>query len=124
MNALDKIKALKKRRSHRTHVKVRVHNRNNRKRIYIWVTNRYLTAQLIDDKAGKTLVTLTTGGKSNQGKSAKSIEASKNLAKGFYEKLKEINVTDEPFVFDRGDRIYHGKIKAFAEQLREQGLKI
>ena len=124
MNTIEKVKVLRERRTHRNRKKIRANNRGGRKRIYLNITNRYLTAQLIDDESGKTLLTVTTRSKDAKGKSVKNIEASKGLASQFADKLKEKSLQEEKYIFDRGARIYHGKVKAFADGLREKGLSL
>lgn len=112
---------LRDKRRNRTRVKVKARNRGERKRIYFRVSNKYLYAQLIDDASGKTLVTVSSldAVMRQQGKSVKSKSDAVKLAELFASKV-ERNV-DEKFVFDRGEKLYHGKVKAFAEALREVG---
>ena len=74
----------------------------NRYRISVSKSLKNIFAQIIDDKEKKTLV------------SASSIE--KEIKKN---KIKKI----EKVYFDRGENKYHGRIKAFAETLRKNGLK-
>ncbi|MBN3534981.1 50S ribosomal protein L18 [Mycoplasma procyoni] len=80
------------------------------------LTNFY--AQLIDDSTGRTLASVST---------LKNKEYSGNIAAA--EKLgslmgKEINkLKIESIVFDRSGYIYHGRVKAFAEAVRKEGVK-
>ena len=123
MQAAVKAKVLKDRRASRVRFKIRGSNRNKRKRIFFHVTNKFLYAQLIDEISGKTLLSVTTRKKGE--KSAKNLEAAKGLADAFAQQLQSKGVAaDEGFLFDRAGKLYHGRVKAFADQLREKGLKL
>ena len=109
----------------RVRTKLKVNNRSGRKRIYLHCTNRHLTAQLFDDAKGATILTvstLTIGGKSD-GKTRSSKEAAKQLADEFFKSIQKNNISPtDGFIFDRGDKVYHGKIAVFADELREKGM--
>ncbi|MGB2580028.1 large subunit ribosomal protein L18 [Elusimicrobium simillimum] len=95
-----------------------------RPRLSVYRSLNYLYAQIIDDNEGKTLVCATTLSKELEGKfkaSGKSIEAAKALGEVIAKKAKDAGVTE--VMFDRGGRIYHGRIKALADAAREAGLK-
>lgn len=103
---------------------LKLRNRSGRNRIYLLVSNRHLTAQLIDDNAGKTVFTVSTqsfeGGK-KANRSNKEYAA--KLGETFAEQLGKSNIDPKSgFVFDRGGNIYHGKVSKFADTLREKGL--
>jgi len=84
-----------------------------RPRLCIFISNRYIYAQLIDDSEGRTLISIS--GKDKTIKEAKL--AGELLAK----KAGEKNITR--IVFDRRYYKYHGRIKALAEAARSKGLK-
>jgi large subunit ribosomal protein L18 len=91
-----------------------------RPRLNVTISLTNVTAQLIDDTTGKTLVWASTiGNKDSKGKNltAKAELVATQLAKLAKEK-KIVTV-----VFDRGRRRYHGRIKAFATAARTAGLK-
>ncbi|ACC98951.1 Ribosomal protein L18 [Elusimicrobium minutum Pei191] len=95
-----------------------------RPRLSVYRSLKYLYAQVIDDNEGKTIVSATTLSKELEGKfksSAKSIEAAKALGEIIAKKALDKGVTE--VMFDRGGRIYHGRIKALADAAREAGLK-
>lgn len=75
--------------------------------------------QLIDDVAGKTLVSAHT--KDIKGKKGSGIEQAKTLGKLLAKKAQEKKITT--LVFDKGGYKYHGRVKAVAEAAREAGLK-
>lgn len=88
-------------------------------RVSIFRSNRYISVQLVDDAAHKTLLSVTTQGLGF--KDGKNIEAATKLGQLLAEKAKALNI--ENVVFDRSGYIYHGRIKAVAEAAREGGLK-
>ena len=93
----------------------------NRYRISVSKTLNNLSAQIIDDKLQKTLVSASSIEKDIKAKKIKKMEKSnligEILAKRAIEK-KIIKV-----YFDRGENKYHGRVKTFAETLRKNGLK-
>ncbi|MCB0405983.1 MAG: 50S ribosomal protein L18 [Bdellovibrionales bacterium] len=94
--------------------------RNERPRLVVFRSNKYLYAQVIDDKQGITLVQANSREKTTSIK-GKNVEAAKAVGKTIAERLKEKQV--EAVVFDRNGYGYHGRIKALAEGAREAGLK-
>jgi large subunit ribosomal protein L18 len=78
---------------------------------------------VIDDIKGTTLAAASSLDKSLRKslKSTSSIQAAKAVGKLLAERAKAAKVT--AVVFDRGGRLYHGRIKALAEASREGGLK-
>lgn len=106
-------------RKNRTRTKVKARNRSGRQRIFVHVSNKYIYAQLIDDNSGETLLTVSTSMLESEGRSIKNKEHASKLADLFAEKLEDH--AEKKFVFDRGERLFHGRIKVFAEALREKG---
>lgn len=94
-------------------------------RLSIQRSLKYFYAQVIDDGKGRTLAYAT----SKPGKGAapdakhcrKSVADAKALGKLIAERALKAGV--EKVVFDRGGRLYHGRIKALADAAREAGLK-
>ena len=93
----------------------------NRYRISVSKSLNNLSAQIIDDKQKKTLVSASSIEKEIKGKKAKKMEKSSLIAEILAKRAKEKNIID--VYFDRGENKYHGRIKAFAESLRKSGLK-
>lgn len=89
-----------------------------RPRLSVFRSNANIYAQLIDDSAGKTL--LSVKGQDIKSKASKS-EVSHMLGKLLAEKAQVKGITE--IVFDRGGYLYHGRVKALAEGAREGGLK-
>jgi large subunit ribosomal protein L18 len=89
----------------------------------VFRSSAHIYAQVIDDIKGTTLAAASSLDKSLRKslRSTGSIEAAKAVGKLLAERAKAAKVT--AVVFDRGGRLYHGRIKAFADASREGGLK-
>jgi large subunit ribosomal protein L18 len=114
---LKKLYLQKKRRSLK-----KIVGTTERPRLSVFRSHKHIYAQLIDDSKGTTLAASSTLNKEilNEGLStatqAASLLVGKDLAKKAIEK--QISFV----VFDRGNRPYHGRIKAVSEGAREAGL--
>jgi len=87
-------------------------------RLSVYKSNKYFYAQAIDDNAGTTLAAVDgrkLGLKSNK-------EDVKKLAAEMAKSLASKNI--ETVVFDRNGYLYHGVVAAFADALREAGIKL
>lgn len=89
-----------------------------RPRLSVFRSNNYTYAQLIDDNAGKTVVSASTRGLN---KKASKAEKAKMLGQQLAETAKKAGIKSA--IFDRGSYKYHGRVKAVAEGAREGGLK-
>jgi large subunit ribosomal protein L18 len=92
-------------------------------RLSVFRSNNHIYAQIIDDVAKKTLVSSSTLDKnlSTQTTASSTCKAAEMVGHAIAEKSLKANITK--VVFDRGGRIYHGRIKALAEAAREKGLQ-
>ena len=93
----------------------------NRFRISVTKSLNNLSAQIIDDKLRKTLVSVSSIEKEVKGKKIKKMEKSILIAEILAKRAKEKNI--DKVYFDRGENKYHGRIKNFADSLRKNGLK-
>ena len=93
----------------------------NRYRISVSKSLNNLSAQIIDDKQKKTLVSASSIEKEIKGKKAKKMEKSSLIAEILAKRAKEKNISE--VYFDRGSNKYHGRVKTFADTLRKNGLK-
>jgi large subunit ribosomal protein L18 len=95
----------------------------NRPRLSVYRSEKHIYAQLVDDHAGKTLATASSLTPQVRGevKSGANIAAAKAVGREIAERAKAAGVT--MVAFDRGGRMYHGRIKALADAAREGGLK-
>ena len=80
-----------------------------------------LSAQIIDDKHKKTLVSASSIEKEIKIKKVKKMEKSSLIGEILAKRAKEKNISE--VYFDRGEYKYHGRVKTFAETLRKHGLK-
>ena len=94
-------------------------NNNNRFRLQLDKSSRNISAQIIDDKNNKTLVSASSI-KKDQNNKTKKIDLSNEVAELLAKRAIEKKITK--VFFDRGRLKYHGKIKLFAEALRKNGL--
>ena len=93
----------------------------NRLRISISKSLNNLSAQIIDDKQKKTLVSVSSIEKEVKSKIVKKMEKSTLVGEILAKRAKEKNINQ--VYFDRGEYKYHGRVKTFAETLRKNGLK-
>ena len=93
----------------------------NRFRISVTKSLNNLSAQIIDDKESKTLVSASSTEKDIKLKKIKKMEKSNVIAEILAKRAKEKKI--DKVYFDRGSHKYHGRVKAFAETLRKNGLK-
>ena len=94
---------------------------NERYRISITKSLNNLSAQIIDDRKNKTLVSASSIEKEIKNKKMKKIEKSTFIGEILAKRAKEKNIIN--VYFDRGEYKYHGRVKTFAETLRKNGLK-
>ena len=90
----------------------------DRPRLAVYRSNRHIYAQLVDDLAARTLAAASDVGAADGDKTARAKEVGKAIA----ERARAAGV--ERAVFDRGGRLYHGRVRAVAEGAREAGLQI
>ena len=106
----------------RRHARVRKHVRGTaeRPRLAVFRSNKHISAQVIDDRAGTTLAAASTheadlrDGSSNR-------DAATKVGRRVAERAKAAGI--ERVVFDRGGFLYHGRVAAVAEAARDAGLE-
>ena len=91
-------------------------------RISISRSLKNITAQLIDSSNGKVLATASTQQKSLKSKNGGNIEAATKVGGEIAKKAIELG--HKKVTFDRSGYKYHGKVKALADSMRENGVKI
>jgi large subunit ribosomal protein L18 len=109
-----------KRLKRRRRVRAKITGTAARPRISVFRSNRGISAQLVDDVAGHTIaaVSWTEAPLREKQSMQQASEAGKLLA----ERATAAGI--ESAVFDRGGYQYHGRVKAFAEGVREGGLTV
>jgi len=93
-----------------------------RLRLSVYRSGKHIYAQIIDDKAGKTLVAASTVEKDLRGKLKTGADkaAAKTIGQLIAERAVKAGIKD--VVFDRGGCLYHGRVKELAEAARAAGL--
>jgi len=104
-------------RRHRR-VRRKVRGTAERPRLAVYRSNRHIYAQLVDDLSARTLVATSDLGVSEGDKTDRAKRVGQAIAEG----ARSIGV--EQVVFDRGGRLFHGRVKALADGAREAGLSI
>ena len=94
---------------------------DNRFRISVSKSLNNLSAQIIDDKERKTLVSASSIEKEIKDKKIKKIEKSSLIGEILAKRAKDKNINK--VYFDRGSYKYHGRVKIFAETLRKNGME-
>lgn len=103
-------------RAKRTRAKI--HGTAERPRLSVHISNMHITAQLIDDDNSKTLAYATTVGSKLAGSKAEKAAA---IGKEIAAKAKKANI--KTVVFDRGAKLYAGRMSALADAARKEGLE-
>ena len=117
MGLREKIKAQRERR--KRSIRIKIEGSTERPRLTVYKSLKYVSAQIIDDSKGVTLVSASSQEK--ELKSGKNTDIAKEIGKVLATRAKEKNISE--VVFDRNGYIYHGKIKSLADGAREAGLK-
>jgi large subunit ribosomal protein L18 len=92
-----------------------------RPRLSIHRSGRHIYAQVIDDKAGRTVAAASTLDKELRGKTGATVSGAQEVGRTLAERAKAAGVTQ--VVFDRGGFLFHGRVKALADAAREGGLE-
>ena len=103
----------------RRRVRAKVRGSADRPRLSVFRSNRGMSAQLIDDVAGRTVAAVNWT--ESDVKGLQRMEQAKRVGALIAERAKSAGV--EQVVFDRGGYQYHGRVKALAEGAREGGLR-
>ena len=106
-------------RRHRR-VRTKIVGTADRPRLAVFRSNRHIYAQLIDDDTARTLAAASDREVSGGGKG--KTDPAKEVGGLLAERAKAAGI--ERVVFDRGGRLFHGRVAALAEGAREKGLQI
>ena len=107
----------------RRHARIRrrLSGTSERPRVAVSRTNKHISAQIIDDAAGRTLAAASSVEAGLRATNGGNIDGAKAVAELLAQRAKEANIN--MVVFDRGGFDYHGRVAAFAETLRAAGLE-
>jgi large subunit ribosomal protein L18 len=112
-------------RRHRR-VRTKIAGTADRPRLAVFRSNRHIYAQLIDDDAARTLASASdreiSGEGKGDGKGKGKTDPAKEVGGLLAERARAAGI--ERVVFDRGGRLFHGRVAALAEGAREKGLQI
>lgn len=100
-------------------IRAKIYGTSERPRLSVFRSLKHIYAQLIDDKAGKTLVAASDLELKKDKKMTKKMIA-REVGKLIAEKAKEKNI--KQIIFDRNGYKYHGRVKELADGARENGL--
>jgi large subunit ribosomal protein L18 len=104
----------------RRRVRAKVSGTPARPRISVFRSNQGLSAQLVDDTAGRTLAAVNWF--EPELRSLAKSERTRRAGEALAERAKAAGVSEA--VFDRGGYRYHGHVRAFAEAIREAGITV
>lgn len=116
-------KRVKKRRERRAHRVRNVSRATGRVRLSVFRSNKHIYAQIIDDAAGRTLVSASTVEKAlgGAGTTGGSREDAEKVGAALGQRALAAGISEVSF--DRGSYKYHGRVAALAEAARKAGLQ-
>ena len=114
--------------TNRAEVRTAIHSRIRRKvkgsterpRLAIYRSLKHISAQVIDDRLGQTLVSASSTEKDLRTGSGGNLDAARRIGQAIAERAIAKGI--EQVVFDRGGYLYHGRIKALTDAARAAGL--
>ena len=118
---INKVSRNEKRLIRHKRIRATLEGTNERPRLNVFRSNANITAQIIDDEKGITLVSASTLEKDLKVKNGGNVEAAKIIGVEIAKRAKKAKIS--AVVFDRGGYLYHGRVKALAEAARENGLE-
>jgi len=101
-------------------IRRKVKGSSERPRLAVYRSLNHISAQIVDDGLGKTIVSASTTEKDLRGATGGNLDAARRIGKAIAERALEKGI--ESVVFDRGGYLYHGRIKALTDAAREGGL--
>lgn len=117
-----KQKQFRRGRAHRR-IRGKVVGVGERPRLSVYKSRKYIYAQIIDDRDGRTLASASSIEPSLKAEleGTGNKAAARKVGETLAERAKEKGI--ERVVFDRGGYVYHGKVKEVAEGARDKGLQ-
>lgn len=114
----DLQKKLLNRRLRKNRVRARVNGTADRPRLTVFISNKHVSVQIIDDTKGITIVSATTVGTKLAGSMT---ELAAKVGSDIAKKAKKAKIN--AVVFDRNGRQYAGRLSALADAARKEGLE-
>ena len=118
---INKVSRNEMRKTRHDRIRENLSGTSERPRLCVFRSNANISAQIIDDEKGVTLVSASTLEKDLKIKNGGNTEAAKLIGAEIAKRAKKAKITE--VVFDRGGYLYHGRVKALAEAARENGLE-
>lgn len=115
LSKLERRKRIKKR------IRKKLSGTNEKPRFSVYRSNKQIYVQVIDDKDGKTVLSVSSRNKDAAEKKLSGMEVAKMVGQMAAERCKAAGI--DQVVFDRNGYLYHGRIKALADAARKGGLK-
>ncbi len=109
------------RRRRHGRVRKKVTGTAERPRLAVFRSNRHISVQVIDDRAGTTIASASTYETELSSSATGNKDAAAKVGQLVAERAKAAGVT--AVVFDRGGNLYHGRVAAVADAAREGGLE-
>jgi large subunit ribosomal protein L18 len=113
--------SLRNRLRRKKRISFKVKGTAERPRLAIFRSNTAFYAQIINDEAGTTLVSIATNSKEMKGKTKNNKDGVSALGEALAKQATGAKI--DKVIFDRAGYLYHGKVKAFADGARKGGLK-
>ena len=120
MSTAQKLRKARIRRHHR--VRKNVRGTAARPRLAVFRSNKHITAQVIDDRTGRTLAAASTTEPALRASATGNVAAATKVGALVAERAKAAGV--DKVVFDRGGNLYHGRVAAVAAAARDAGLEL
>jgi len=108
-------------RRHRR-VRKKVQGSAERPRLAVFRSNKHISAQLIDDRSGRTIAAASTTEVDIRSGATGNKAAAAQVGRLVAERAKAAGITK--VVFDRGGNLYHGRVAAVADAARDAGLEL
>ncbi len=118
---INKISRNEARKARHSRIRKKIVGNSSLPRLNVFRSNKHISAQIIDDENGITLVSASSLDKDLKITNSGNVEAASLVGASIAKKASKAKI--KSVVFDRGGYLYHGRVKALAEAARENGLE-
>ena len=118
---MKKVSRNEARQARHERIRKNISGTNEVPRLNVFRSAKHITAQIIDDEKGVTLVSASSIDKELKLENGSNIEAATKVGQLLAKRAKEQKITK--VIFDRGGYQYHGRVEALADAARENGLE-
>ena len=125
---MKKVSRNEARQARHERIRKNISGTNEVPRLNVFRSAKHITAQIIDDEAGNTLVSASSMDKDLKIENGGNVEAAKKVGEAIAKKAVKAGIRAQDkkiktVVFDRSGYLYHGRVQAFADAARENGLE-